>query len=173
MTTACSHLAQLPSASLLHNARLTMSSAVPTPRVTIHDLPPELLSRAFVHLREPLREMATVPETRKCASPLLAAALVSKLWSALIQHELYGRLWMPRSYSDEDRAQQWLESPARLRHSVHELRLPRAGTAVAREVLEACPDLRRLSLPDDVEESWEVLRQFPCEKAKKIRALLC
>lgn len=131
-------------------------------RATINDLPPELLAQVFARLRQPNGEMTTVKETRSNATPLLTVALVSKVWAELALKELYCTLWMPRSDDYENRARQWLESQARTRHIVRKLWLPRVGTAVGRQVLAACPNLRHLTLPDDFDrEPWEFLRSLP------------
>lgn len=42
----------------------------------------------------------------------------------LAQDQLFGRLWIPLSEKTDNRAKQWLESPARSRIAVRELRLP-------------------------------------------------
>ena len=133
--------------------------------VTIDDLPPEVLGRAIAFLRDPLDDFAQPEQTVQSLGNLLAASLVSKLWSELAQHELCARLEVPRSELMENRAGWWIASPARKKFKTFELRLPGGHDAPwMGEVLAACPDVRRLTLlqAESIDRgSWKALLFLP------------
>ncbi|KAM0752436.1 hypothetical protein T439DRAFT_324525 [Meredithblackwellia eburnea MCA 4105] len=127
-------------------------------------LPYELLERCLSFTRGPIPLLMGHRESHTFSSNLIRASLVNRRWRDAAQAILFTMVVIPHSTSEHNFARAWIDSEPRLesKYIVRELWVPRVGNKVLEDVIAACPRLRTLTLPMEMDsQSWSILRKLP------------